>query len=109
MISCMKISPLFFHLDEKILSVQSKNLFTTTKASYCSSCAESLEQCCTPGISQVHQNKEFPKQLFQCRHISVMSKTHLPQAAVGILRYWGIVPQGWRLFLVLFVAVLFLI
>lgn len=30
----MKISPLFFYLDEKILSVQSKNLFATAKALY---------------------------------------------------------------------------
>lgn len=108
MISCMKISPLFFHLDEKILSLQSKNLFPTDRALYSSSYAvQYLAMLCTR-ISQVHQNEEFTKQLSQCRHISVMNKTHLPQAAVGILRLarcWGIVPKGWRLFL--FVAMLF--
>lgn len=93
----MKISPLFFYLDEKILSVQSKNLFATAKALYTALAvlragSNALHRS---GIFQVHQNEEFPRQLSQCRHTSVMSKTQLPQAAVGILRlarYWGIVP-----------------
>jgi len=49
----------------------------------------------------------FPEQFSWGRYISDLIKTHLPQAAVCIFRlarYGGIVLQGWRHFLVLFVA-----